>query len=272
MPQTPWSEVRPWCSRRTRTTRPSDAVSCWPKWHEMGAPPPWLWPPTEVAAGTPPVPGRPPTASSKSGHGEWHRALDALDVPKEGRFELGFADGTLSDHEEELAGRIGDLLRSLSPSQVFVTKPHDPHPDHQTLARATRRAVIDVYGSRPRPGSDGGRQAIHGDHPNGSPPEVYTYRVYPGEGLWPDGHPSQATLAMAVLQLARSVLGLIGRRPLILRAARSRSDKTAAIEAYESQRKLLDGELRYVWRTGVELYRPMNTRSDPSSASDRKPD
>jgi LmbE family N-acetylglucosaminyl deacetylase len=205
-------------------------------------------------------------------NGEWHRALDALDVPKEGRFELGFADGTLIDHEGEVAGRIGDLLRSLSPSQVFVTKPNDPHPDHQTLARATLRAVIDVYGFRPRPGPDGRRQAIHSDHPNGSPPEVYTYRVYPGEGLWPDGHPSRATLAMTLLQLARSVFGLIGRRPLILRAAGSRSDKTAAIEAYESQRKLLDGELRYVWRTGVELYRPVNMRSDPSSASDRKLD
>ena len=205
-------------------------------------------------------------------NGEWHRALDALDVPKEGRFELGFADGTLSDHEREVAVRVGDLLRNLSPTQVFVTKPHDPHPDHQTLARATRRAVIDVYGPRPRPGPDGGREAIPSDHPNGSPPEVYTYRVYPGEGLWPDGHPSRATLAMTLLQLARSVFGLIGQRPLILRSPRSRSDKTAAIEAYESQRKLLDGELRYVWRTGVELYRPMNMRSDPTSAPNRKLD
>jgi glycosyltransferase involved in cell wall biosynthesis/LmbE family N-acetylglucosaminyl deacetylase len=205
-------------------------------------------------------------------NGEWHRALDALDVPKESRFEFGFADGTLCDHEGEVAGRIGDLLLSLSPSQVFVTKPYDPHPDHQTLARATRRAVIDVYGSRPRPGPDRGREPIHGDHPNGSPPDVYTYRVYPGEGLWPDGHPPRATLVMTLLQLTRSVCGLLGRRPLILRAARSRSDKTAAIEAYESQRKLLDGELRYVWRSGVELYRPMNMRSDPSSAPDRKLD
>ena len=102
--------------------------------------------------------------------------------------------------------------------------------------------------------------------------EVYTYRVYPVEGLWPDGHPPRATLVMTLLQLTRSVCGLIGRRPLILRAARSRSNKTAAIEAYESQRKLLDGELRYVWRSGVELYRPMNMRSDPSSAPDRKLD
>jgi LmbE family N-acetylglucosaminyl deacetylase/glycosyltransferase involved in cell wall biosynthesis len=196
-------------------------------------------------------------------HGEWHRALDALDVPRQGRFEFGFPDGTLSDHEGEVADRIGDLLRSLSPSQVFVTKPDDPHPDHRALARATRRAVIDVYGCDTGPGPFGGREQIPGHLLTGLPPEVYTYRVYPGGGLWPDGHPSRATPGMTVLQFARSVFGLLRRRPLILRAARSGSDKTAAIDAYESQRKLLDGELRYVWRTGVELYRPMNVRSGP---------
>ena len=194
-------------------------------------------------------------------HGEWHRALDALGVPKEGRFEFGFPDGTLSDHEGDLAERIGDLLRNLSPSQVFVTKPSDLHPDHRALARATRRAVIDVYGSGSERGSGGRLKAIPGGRPNASPPEVYTYRVYLGEGLWPDGYPPRATLGMALLHLSRSVFGLIGRRPLILRAPRSRSDKTAAIEAHASQRKLLDGELRYVWRTGVELYQPMNAHS-----------
>lgn len=198
-------------------------------------------------------------------HGEWHRALDALSVPKEGRFEFGFPDGTLSDHEGEVTERIGDLLRSLSPSLVLVTKPSDPHPDHRALARATCQAVIDVYRPSHEPVSEGGREAIGGDHANGSPPEVYSYRVYPGEGLWPDGQPPRATLVMTLLQLARSVFGLIGRRPLVLRAARSRSDKAAAIEAHKSQRKLLDGELRYVWRTGVELYWPMNERSDLTS-------
>ena len=198
-------------------------------------------------------------------HGEWHRALDALNVPKDGRFEFGFPDGALSDREGEVAERIGALLRSLSPSKVLVTKPSDPHSDHRALARATHQAVIDVYGSSHEQASEGGREAIAG-HTNGSPPEVYAYRVYPVEGLWPDGHPPQATLAMTLLRLARSVFGLIGRRPLILRAAMSRSDKRVAIEAHESQRKLLDGELRYVWRTGVELYWPMDVRSDPSSS------
>ena len=87
--------------------------------------------------------------------GEWHRALDALNVPKEGRFEFGFPDGTLSDREGEVAERIGDLLRSLSPSEVLVTKPSDSHPDHRALARATRQAMIDVYGSSHVPVSEG---------------------------------------------------------------------------------------------------------------------
>jgi LmbE family N-acetylglucosaminyl deacetylase len=174
-------------------------------------------------------------------HREWHRALDALRVPEESRFNLGFPDGALCDHEGEAAKRIADLLRKLSPAQVFVTKPHDAHPDHQALARATRRAVIDVYGSR----------SAGETHRS---PAVYNYRVYPGEGIWPKGRPFRPTLVRTLLQLARSAMGLCRGRPLVLRAPGVRSDKTVAIEAYESQRKLLDGELRYVWRTGVELY------------------
>ena len=34
--------------------------------------------------------------------------------------------------------------------------------------------------------------------------------------------------------------------------------KLAAIDAYDSQRRLLKGELRYVWKTGVELYWPVD--------------
>jgi LmbE family N-acetylglucosaminyl deacetylase len=213
-----------------------------------------------------------PESIAQIRQGEWHRALDALNVPKGGRFELGFPDGTLSDREGEVVERIGDLLRSLSPSEVLVTKPSDSHPDHRALARATRQAMIDVYGSSHVPGPEGAQGATGVDHADGSPPEVYTYRVYPVEGLWPHGHPPRATQAMTLLQLARSVIGLIGERPLILRAPMSRSNKRAAIEAHESQRKLLDGELRYVWRTGVELYWPMNLRSVPtSSRSDEHP-
>jgi LmbE family N-acetylglucosaminyl deacetylase len=191
-----------------------------------------------------------PDAIVQIRHREWHRALDVLAVPKESRFTLGYPDGTLCDHEEEVAKRIGELLRNLSPTQVFVTKPHDAHPDHQALARATRRAVRDVYGSGVAPDRH-------------SAPSVYNYRVYPGEGIWPDDRPEEPTLVMTLRQLARSVIGLIRRRPLALRASDVTSAKAVAIEAYDSQRRLLDGELRYVWRTGVELFWKMDL-SDPS--------
>ena len=179
-------------------------------------------------------------------HDEWHRALDSLGVPEDRRFELGFPDSRLSDFESEAAERIADLLRRLSPSHVFVTARRDPHPDHQALARATRRAVLDVRGTGP-------------------PPAVYSFRVYPGEGLWPQGHPGRATLIPTFLQLCRSVVGLLGRRPLRLRAPDSVGAKTAAIRAHQSQRKLLDGELRYVWSTDVELYKPLDL-GEPSGA------
>ena len=195
---------------------------------------------------------------------EWHRALDALNVPNDRRFELGLADGTLRDHEDEVAEWISKLILSLSPSQIFVTRPFDPHPDHRALFRAACRSAIDAYGSLSDLGSS--RDEKSPVHRNGPPPEIYCYRVYPGAGLWPDGRPSKVTVSATLLQFARSVFGLVGRRPLILRAGRSKSDKKAAIEAYDSQRRLLNGELRYVWRTGVEIYWKMN---DPTSCRGR---
>ena len=189
---------------------------------------------------------------------EWHRALDVLRVPRADRFELHFPDGELSDHEEELTNQIRDLLRSLRPSQVFVTRPGDPHPDHRTLARAVGRAVDQIDDSDPgvpRQGTaDGSRLGRIGTRP-----QVFTYRVYPGEGLWPDGRPSRITLGTAAARFVRSIFGLTltNRRALRLRAPGSAATKVAAIEAYDSQSKLLRGELHYVWGTGVELYWPM---------------
>ena len=46
-----------------------------------------------------------------------------------------------ADHQSEVTDRIGALLRSVRPSQVFVTRPGDAHPDHHALAQATRQAV-----------------------------------------------------------------------------------------------------------------------------------
>jgi LmbE family N-acetylglucosaminyl deacetylase len=186
---------------------------------------------------------------------EWHRALDVLAVPRGDRFELGFPDGELGSHENELTRQIADLLRRVRPAQVFVTRPGDPNADHRVLARAARHAVAQTYES------DG---SSHGDatggsspRPVGPRPQVFTYRVYPGEGLWPEGRPSDVTAVASIAQLARSVLRLSGDRPLLLRAPRSLPTKVAAIGTYYSQRRLLDGELRYVWSKGTELYWPM---------------
>jgi LmbE family N-acetylglucosaminyl deacetylase len=188
---------------------------------------------------------------------EWHRALDTLEVSREARFAFRFPDGELSDHESELVDRVGAVFRTVRPSQVFVTRSGDPHPDHRSLARAVRQAVAQTYGSG---GALAGRGVEEGPGlgPFGPRPQVFTYRVYPGEGLWPDGRPSQVTAGAATVQFFRAVLGLAGRRALLFRAPESLPKKVAAINAYDSQSRLLGGELRYVWGKGVELYWPMD--------------
>ncbi len=204
-----------------------------------------------------PAPRPAPGDIAEIRHREWHLALDVLGVPRAGRFELSFPDGELSDHESELADRIGDLFRNISPAQIFVTRSGDPHPDHRTLARAVRRAMTQVYDSGSR-GPDGGGADDSRPCAIAPRPQVFSYRVYPGEGLWPDGRPSRVTVGTAVVGFIRSVLGLARRRPLVLRAPESKPTKAAAIDAYDSQSRLLGGELRYVWGTGVELYWPMD--------------
>jgi LmbE family N-acetylglucosaminyl deacetylase len=205
-------------------------------------------------------------------HREWHRALDILGVAQVDRLELNFPDGALSDHEDELTDKLGHLLRSLRPSQVFVTKPGDPHPDHRTLARAVGRSVDQMYG----PGSgapSGGIAPSASLRPVEARPQVFSYRVYPGEGLWPDGRPARITLGSTAPRLVRSIIGLTNRRPLLFRAPEAAATKVAAIDAYDSQMRLLGGELRYVWGTDVELYWPMDDEGSGQrqGGSDRSP-
>ena len=197
---------------------------------------------------------------------EWHSALDALGVPRSERFELNFPDGELSEHEDDLTDRLGDLFRSVRPSQVFVTRSGDPHPDHRTLARAVGRAVDRI--DDPDPGVVPAETDGPGPGATNTRPEVFTYRVYPGEGVWPDGRPARVTAGATVVRFARSLLGLSHRRALLVRAPGSAATKAAAIHAYESQSALLRGELRYVWDAGVELYWPLDAKD---SAEGRGP-
>jgi LmbE family N-acetylglucosaminyl deacetylase len=195
-------------------------------------------------------------------HLEWHHALDCLAVAREDRFEFGFSDGTLSENESELAARIADLFRVVRPSQVFVTRSADPHPDHRALARAAGLAVTQVYDSDPKVPDTGAEEGSVLDC-IGARPEFFNYRVYPGAGLWSEGRPPEASSVGRVLQLVRAVLGLSRQRALLFRAPRSRMVKASAIRTYVSQSKLLSGELRYVWDTDVELYWPSETGHSP---------
>jgi LmbE family N-acetylglucosaminyl deacetylase len=192
-------------------------------------------------------------------HDEWNRALDELTVPRRHRFEFGFPDGALHDHESELIDRITELIERVRPSQIFVTRPGDPHPDHRTLARATCRAVNQVYeGSSPDRLAPVDASAPAGLGPE---PQLFSYRVYPGEGIWQEGRPDRVTLGRLSVAFLGSFLRVVRRRPLLLRSPGAAPMKKAAINAYGSQRRLLAGELRYVWRSDVELYWPMDWRA-----------
>ncbi len=188
-------------------------------------------------------PEPPPGEIAKVRRLEWHRSLDALGVPKSSRYELGLPDRGLEEREAELTSRIVPLLADHRPDQVLVSSPDDLHPDHRALGRATCQAVVDVYGLGAATGNGG--------------PELYGYRVYPAAGMWPHGHPGEAGLVATVFQLARSVPRLVRDRASGFRAPEFVPAKVNAIAAYISQENLLQGELRYVWGTDVELFRTL---------------
>jgi LmbE family N-acetylglucosaminyl deacetylase len=176
-------------------------------------------------------------------HAEWHRGLDALGVGTNARQEFGLPDGGLEDHEAELTARIGRLLEEHRPAQVFVTSPDDLHADHRALGRATCQALVDAYG----PASGGSQVA----------PALFAYRVYPAAGIWPDGHPGEARSVLTILQMVKSAPRMVADRAWEFRASDSGAAKREAIAVHASQKKLLDGELRYVWSADVELFRPL---------------
>ena len=54
--------------------------------------------------------------------------------------ELGFADGALMSHEEAIASRLAEELRTFRPAQVLCPFPADGHADHQASAVALGHA------------------------------------------------------------------------------------------------------------------------------------
>lgn len=55
--------------------------------------------------------------------------------------ELGFADGSLMNHEDAIAARLADELRTYRPTQVLCPFPADGHADHQATALALGAAT-----------------------------------------------------------------------------------------------------------------------------------
>ena len=55
--------------------------------------------------------------------------------------ELGFPDGSLVQHEAEVAARLADELRAFAPTQVLCPFPVDGHADHQACALAFAEAT-----------------------------------------------------------------------------------------------------------------------------------
>ena len=55
--------------------------------------------------------------------------------------ELGFADGSLMNHEAAIASRLAEELRTFRPAQVLCPFPADGHADHQATAVALGQAT-----------------------------------------------------------------------------------------------------------------------------------
>jgi LmbE family N-acetylglucosaminyl deacetylase len=90
-------------------------------------------------------------------------ALARLGVPEEQVHFLGFPDGRLSHHDEELRTVLRDLGDRVAPEHVLAPFRFDRHPDHLALSRATT--------------------AVFGEHPG----RVLEYFVYHRSRLLPRG-------------------------------------------------------------------------------------
>jgi LmbE family N-acetylglucosaminyl deacetylase len=170
---------------------------------------------------------------------EWHAALDAMGVPTDARHELRHPDGGLADHEAAAASELAGIVTAVAPDQVYLPAPDDLHADHRALARATLAAV--------------------GALDSAARPALWTYRVYPEAGLWPDGDSGGSSAAGAAWRLVRSAPTLVRHPDRALHAPGSVAAKRLAVDAYVSQRRLLGSGVRSVWGTGIELFRPVHT-------------
>ena len=85
------------------------------------------------------APTSPDLASIRSE--EAKEALKVLRVPESNLHFLGFPDGKLKEHRDELCRSIIRLIADLNPKYLFVPFRYDRHPDHLTLNSAIFDAI-----------------------------------------------------------------------------------------------------------------------------------
>jgi LmbE family N-acetylglucosaminyl deacetylase len=134
-----------------------------------------------------------------------------LDLPDQGVYRL-----TPEQHQQAVR-RVGDLIFSLRPREIYVNHRTDRHPDHEAVFRIASDAIAQAS----------------------VPIDVYQYPIWliwKGPYRWNDHHPQD----------------LKGARRLDVRSVQQLKDK--AIAAYASQHQILPGGFLGQFTQGYELF------------------
>lgn len=132
---------------------------------------------------------------------------------------LRVPDGTLSQHQATVAQRIGALIRTLQPEEVYVCSGLDGHPDHRALSAVVDRLIVaDVIGV-----------------------PVFAYPVWMWDlRSWSGGRAFNLCAAARALRDQLAVIG--GRRMRAVNATGLAALKRAALDCHRSQMGTLPQE------------------------------
>lgn len=83
----------------------------------------------------------PPLELAELRRKEMAQAAERLGVAGDALSWAGFEDGTVVEHEDELAALVGRLVAEYRFDEVFATCADEPHPDHAAVGRAARRGA-----------------------------------------------------------------------------------------------------------------------------------
>src|SRR5689334_3732181 len=83
----------------------------------------------------------PPLELAELRRKEMAQAAERLGLPGDALSWAGFEDGTVAEHEDELAALVGRLVAEHGFAEVYATCADEPHPDHAAVGRAARRGA-----------------------------------------------------------------------------------------------------------------------------------